>query len=43
VTEVIAIFEQLHHLRYPIEKIRAVNHYPGADDELSMEDNKHDR
>jgi hypothetical protein len=39
VTEVIAIFEQLHQLRYPIEKIRAVNHYPGADDELSMEDN----
>ena len=39
VTEVIAIFEQLHQLRYPIEKIRAVNDYPGAHDELSMEDN----
>jgi hypothetical protein len=39
VTEVIAIFEQLRQLRYPIEKIRAVNHYPGADDESSMEDN----
>ena len=31
VTEVIAIFEQLHQLRYPIEKIRAVSHYPGND------------
>jgi hypothetical protein len=39
VTEVIAIFEQLHQLRYPIEKIRAVNYYPGAHDGLSMEDN----
>jgi hypothetical protein len=39
VTEVIAIFEQLHQLRYPIEKIRAVDQYPGADDESSMEDN----
>jgi hypothetical protein len=26
-------------LRYPIEKIRTVDNYPGADDELSMEDN----
>ena len=33
VTEVITIFEQLHQLRYPIEKIRAVNQYPGAHDE----------
>jgi hypothetical protein len=37
--EVIAIFKELLQLRYPIEKIRTVNNYPGADDELSMEDN----
>ena len=37
--EVIAIFDQLLQLRYPIEKIRTVDNYPGADDELSMEDN----
>ncbi len=36
--EVIAIFEQLYRLGYPIEKIRTVDHYPAADDELSMED-----
>ncbi len=39
VPEVITIFEQLDRLRFPIEKIRTVDHYPGADDELSMEDN----
>jgi len=39
VTEVITVFEQLYQLRYPIEKIRTVDHYPNADDELSMEDN----
>jgi len=39
VPQVIAVFEQLYELRYPIEKIRTVNHYPGAADELSMEDN----
>ncbi len=39
VSEVIAIFEQLYELRYPIEKIRTVDRYPGADDELSMRDN----
>jgi hypothetical protein len=38
-TEVLAIFERLLRLRYPIEKIRTVDNYPGADDELSMEDN----
>lgn len=38
VPQVIAIFEQLYRLRLPIEKIRTVDHYPGADDELSMED-----
>ncbi|MCV7400421.1 M15 family metallopeptidase [Mycobacterium fragae] len=37
--QVITIFEQLYRLRYPISKIRAVDHYPGAADELSMEDN----
>ena len=39
VADVVAIFEQLHRLRYPIDKMRTVDHYPGADDELSMEDN----
>jgi hypothetical protein len=39
VPEVIAIFDQLHRLGYPIEKIRTVDHYAAADDELSMEDN----
>ena len=39
VPQVIAIFEQLYRLGYPIEKIRTLDHYPAADDELSMEDN----
>lgn len=39
VPEVVTIFEQLYRLRFPIEKIRTVDHYPGADDELSMADN----
>ena len=39
VADVIEIFEQLHRLRYPIAKMRTVDHYPRADDELSMEDN----
>jgi len=39
VPDVIAIFEQLYRLGYPIEKIRTVDHYPAADDELSMQDN----
>jgi D-alanyl-D-alanine carboxypeptidase len=38
-TEVVAIFDQLLQLRYPIEKVRMLDNYPGADDELSMEDN----
>ena len=37
--DVVAIFEQLVELRFPIEKIRTADSYPGADDELSMEDN----
>ncbi|MHC9296086.1 M15 family metallopeptidase [Mycobacterium sp. LTG2003] len=39
VPEVISIFEELLRLRYPIEKMRTVDHYPRADDELSMRDN----
>ena len=39
VPEVIEIFEQLRQARYPIEKMRTPDHYPGADDELSMRDN----
>lgn len=39
VSQVIVIFEELYRLGYPIEKIQPAGHYPGADDELSMEDN----
>jgi hypothetical protein len=39
VPQVITVFEQLYRLRYPIERIRTVDHYPAAADELSMEDN----
>lgn len=39
VPAVIEIFGQLQQLGYPIERIRTVDHYPAADDELSMEDN----
>jgi hypothetical protein len=39
VADVIAIFEQLQRLRYPIAKMQTVDHYPGAEDELSMQDN----
>ena len=39
VDDVIAIFDDLTRLRYPIEKMRTVGHYPGAEDELSMRDN----
>lgn len=37
--QVVEIFAQLHRMRFPIEKMRTVDHYPGADDELSMRDN----
>lgn len=37
--QVIALFAELYRLRYPIEKIKTVEHYPDAADELSMEDN----
>ena len=39
VDDVIAIFDDLMRLRYPIETMRTVDHYPGAEDELSMRDN----
>lgn len=39
VDEVIAIFEELQRLHYPIQRMQTVDHYPEAQDELSMEDN----
>ena len=39
VADVIAIFDQLKQMRYPIAKMQNVDRYPGAEDELSMEDN----
>lgn len=39
VPQVIAIFEQLYRIGYPIERMRTVDHYLRAEDELSMEDN----
>ena len=39
VAETITLFERLYQLRFPIEKMRTVDLYPNADDELSMEDN----
>ncbi len=39
VDEVIAIFADLRQQRYPIAKMQTVDHYPGAEDELSMQDN----
>ena len=38
-TEVMSIFAQLYRLGYPIQRMTTVEHYPAADDELSMEDN----
>lgn len=37
--EVVTMFGDLRRLGYPIERMRTVDHYPGAEDELSMEDN----
>ncbi|NVN49448.1 M15 family metallopeptidase [Mycolicibacterium hippocampi] len=37
--EVIDVFQQLFELRFPIERMRTADHYPDADDELSMRDN----
>ena len=39
VDDVIAIFDELQQLHYPIQRMQTVDHYRGADDELSMEDN----
>ena len=39
VDDVIAIFADLRRQRFPIAKMQTVDHYPGAEDELSMEDN----
>lgn len=39
VPQVIEIFEGLYRMGYPIAKMRTVDLYPGAEDELSMRDN----
>jgi len=39
VDDVIAIVDDLRRIRYPIEKMQTVDHYPGAEDEMSMRDN----
>ena len=39
VEDVIAIFDELQKLHYPIQRMQTVDRYQGADDELSMEDN----
>jgi hypothetical protein len=39
VDQVAAIFDDLLAQRYPIAQMQTVDHYPGADDELSMRDN----
>lgn len=39
VDRVIEIFDHLYRIGYPIEKMRTVDAYPGAEDELSMADN----
>jgi hypothetical protein len=39
VPQVIAIFERLYRLEFPIEKMQPVAHYRGGDDQLSMQDN----
>jgi len=39
VDDVRSIFAKLLSIGYPIEKMRTPEHYPGAEDELSMEDN----
>lgn len=37
--EVVAAFDELYRIGFPIEKMRTPDHYPNADDELSMRDN----
>jgi hypothetical protein len=39
VEEVIAVFDRLYRIGFPIERMRTADHYPNADDELSMRDN----
>ena len=39
VDDVVAVFGALAAMRYPIERMQTVEHYPGAEDELSMQDN----
>ncbi|WKG02722.1 M15 family metallopeptidase [Mycolicibacterium sp. HK-90] len=39
VSDVIAIFARLYSARFPIERMRTVDNYPDASDELSMQDN----
>ncbi|MDY6999760.1 MAG: M15 family peptidase, partial [Actinomycetota bacterium] len=36
---VVEIFAELYRMGYPVERMRTVENYPGADDELSMRDN----
>jgi hypothetical protein len=36
---VIAAFDRLYRMGFPIERMRTVENYPNADDELSMRDN----
>lgn len=38
VGDVIDVFAELYRLRFPIERMRTVDEYPGAEDELSMRD-----
>ena len=37
--QVTGVFGELFRMRFPIERMSTVDHYPGADDELSMRDN----
>ncbi|AKK30389.1 peptidase M15 [Mycobacterium sp. EPa45] len=39
VADIVAIFADLRRKAYPIAKMQTPDHYPGAADELSMEDN----
>ncbi|MGE2732837.1 M15 family metallopeptidase [Mycolicibacterium vaccae] len=39
VGEVIELFDELFRMGFPIERMQTPDHYPNADDELSMRDN----
>ncbi|WP_245761468.1 M15 family metallopeptidase [Saccharopolyspora shandongensis] len=39
VEQTITAFNELFRLHFPIQRIQTPDHYPGAEDELSMEDN----